>query len=636
MMNRLFSFPTLLVATLLAGSLTLPADAVSTFTVANDAPTGPGSLFEAVSDASAVPSGESVEIVFDEVFFGTPRTLVLTAPLPVVRRSLTINGPALDETGAPRVVLSGDANGSGVSDDGDLPGLQAEVPAGGGLTVRRLAFAGFRSTATPGGAIHFRPAGPASLVLEECVFRGNQGRWGGAVAVPGSGNEASVRECLFEANRANEADGGALYLGTTPGVVDRCVFRGNVAPRGGAIFTVHGATELRGCFFEQNEALGMGEGGAVLARLGLRVMDCTFSANQARAGGALFLNQMGAPAPGATIENSTFSGNVARAGSGGAIYAVGTQAVLRHCTLTLNVANRDAESTPFASGGGIAVPGAANINRIELHNSVLAGNRIGGPGPADGADVNGPAASFVSLGGNLVGIGTHLGTTFSQPGDLVGSLQQPMDARLGALGPNGGPLPTHLPHPESPVIDIGVAGPGAPLLVDQRGLPRPGGEAPDAGAVELVTLGFPAWAYFTLGGVGATLPDPEDPVVLAPHQQPEADPDGDGVPNVLEYLSGGDPLAPSWSALTRPRYFPASGELGVRFLVAAYVVPGSVEVAFELSEALDTWSPVEPSPAASFVGIVGSSREMEVLIPGITTPTHFVRMTARLVSPGGQ
>ena len=77
-------------------------------------------------------------------------------------------------------------------------------------------------------------------------------------------------------------------------------------------------------------------------------------------------------------------------------------------------------------------------------------------------------------------------------------------------------------------------------------------------------------------------------------------------------------------------------ELGVRYLVAAHVVPGSVEVHFEFSENFEHWDPVAPVPEASLVGLVGSAREMEVVLPGVTTATGFVRMTARLVGLGGE
>ena len=616
------------------GVLSLPA-AAATFTVTHDGASGPGSFRQAMADAAAVPAGTTAEIEFDAEFFAEPRRVVLDRPLPMVRRSLVIKGPEPAASGEPGVVLSGDANGSGVVDPGDVSGLFVEVPSGGLLSVQRVGFSGFRNTAYPGAAVGFRPSGPARLVLEQCVFSGNQARWGGAVSVPGEGHEVSVRECLFAGNRAEEAEGGAMYFEGSPALVEACVFRGNSARAGGAVFTSHGAVELRGCWFENNEARGMGEGGAVSARRGLRVSGSTFSGNRARAGGALFLNQMLAPAPGALIENSTFSGNVAAAASGGALYAVSTQAVIRHCTITLNHANESATDDRFAGGGGIAVPEAANINRIELHNSVVADNRRSGPGPADAVDLMGPPASFRSLGGNVVGVGGPLASVLAQPGDASGSVDQPLNAKLGPLGNNGGPLPTHLPDPESPVVDAGVPGTGEGLALDQRGLPRPGGPAPDAGAVELVTLGYADWAGHFMANQGAPSPAPGQPPVLSPAQDPEADPDGDGVPNVREYLIGSDPLRPSGDALVRVVPDPAAGGLAVRYLMASHVVPGTVEVSFDVSASLEAWLPVVPTPPSREVARSGSVREMEVILPGFGGPGYFVRLSARLADAGG-
>lgn len=472
----------------LACFLALPAGA-ATLTVLTDAATGPGSLRQALLDAAAVPSGTTAEIVFDPVFFEVPRTVVLDAPLPVVKRSLVIDGPVLAASGEPMVTVSGDFNGSGTIDQGDVAGLHLEVPAEGAATVRRVAFSGCRSTANPGGAVFFRPAGPAVLLIEHCVFTGNAGRWGGAVSMGGDGHQATVRDCVFAGNQASEHDGGAMHLGSTPALVERCIFRNNTAPGGGAIHTFHGGAVLRGCLFETNTARTIGQGGAVSARLGLKVIDCTFVGNRARAGGALFLSEMLPPATGAAIENSTFSANVATGAPGGAIYAIGTEAQLRHCTITLNHANADAVADPFAGGGGIAVPGAANENRIRLHNCVVAENQLSGPGSAAATDLQAPATSVISLGGNVIGIGDSLATVFSQPGDASGSVGQPLAAMLAALAANGGPLATHLPAPASPVIDIGVPGPNPVIDVDQRGRPRPGGAGPDAGAVERVSPG---------------------------------------------------------------------------------------------------------------------------------------------------
>ena len=327
-------------------------------------------------------------------------------------------------------------------------------------------------------------------MIEQCVFTGSSGRWGGAVSFEGDGHQVIVKNCVFTGNLATEFDGGALSLGRTPALVEGCEFRQNSAPTGGgAVHSFHGAAELRACLFEGNNALPAGVGGAVSARVGLKVTGCSFVGNQARAGGALFLNQMRTPDPGAVLINSTFSGNIALTAAGGAIYAIGTDALLRHCTVTLNQANKNGSADAFISGGGFAVPGAANVNRLQLHNCVVAGNLLNGPGPAAGTDLHGPAVSYISLGGNVIGIADTLAVVFNQPGDKTGTLAAPLAAGLAPLATAAGQWPAHGLLPEAPAVDTGVAGPEPAILVDQLGAVRPSGPAADAGAVELVVSG---------------------------------------------------------------------------------------------------------------------------------------------------
>ena len=57
------------------------------------------------------------------------------------------------------------------------------------------------------------------------------------------------------------------------------------------------------------------------------------------------------------------------------------------------------------------------------------------------------------------------------------------DPKLGPLADNGGPTRTHLPRPGSPLIN---AIPSFEAGNDQRGIPRPQGDALDIGAVEVV------------------------------------------------------------------------------------------------------------------------------------------------------
>lgn len=603
--------------------------------VVNDSASGPGSFRDALMKASGPTDGEGALVIgFDEEFFAEPRTIVLADPMPEIRRSVVIEGPPLGASGEPMVTLSGDTNGTGVVDVGDAAGLHIEVPAGGEIVLQRLRFAGCRSTAKPGGAVYFRPDDPARLTVEDCVFTGNVARWGGAISVGGEGHEVTLRGCAFVGNVASVFDGGAVHLGSTPALVEDCIFRQNTAPHGGALHTFHGETEIRGCLFEANQTAPGGRGGAISARAGLRIIASAFVDNSARTGGALFLTQMTAPAPGAYIENSTFSGNQATTASGGAIYAVNVDALLRHVTLTLNHANSQADSYVYAGGGAISIPGAASENRIRLHNCLIADNRISGPGPADTADLQGPVPGFVSLAGNVIGVGNHLAAAWSAENDRFGTLEEPLQPLLEPLDENGGALPTHMPAPDSPAVDAGVPGPDPVVPVDQRGLPRPGGDAPDAGAVELVVLGYPAWARVFLAGLDSPSPDPGGQPVLSPLQQPDSDPDQDGIPNIREYFAGTDPVRPSIDRFTIHERDAENASVTLRFRRAAYVPPGSVALSVELSETGHEWRRVSPTPPVRFVRRHGGVDEFEVVVTGLPSPAHLARLGVERVGGG--
>ncbi|MCA9774590.1 MAG: hypothetical protein KC466_19375, partial [Myxococcales bacterium] len=96
---------------------------------------------------------------------------------------------------------------------------------------------------------------------------------------------------------------------------------------------------------------------------------------------------------------------------------------------------------------------------------------------ADGACHLDPEVENASLGGNVERDAT---CGFVAPGD-----HRNADARLGPLGDNGGPTPTHLPGAGSPALGAVPADQCPPT--DQRGEPRPQGSAPacDAGAAEV-------------------------------------------------------------------------------------------------------------------------------------------------------
>lgn len=247
--------------------------------------------------------------------------------------------------------------------------------------------------------------------------------------------------------------GGAIRVqGSSSLKASSTVVRNNRAEFGGAIAALGdgGSVVLADSFFQANTAAA---GGGAIYAVGrsLSISGSTFAGNSAYDGGA-------ATAVGGqwTIGNSTFSGNRAPK-RGGAIESIQHAFVsMANCTIAGNASSR---------GGGIVADG-----ELRLTNTAIAGNSA-----ADGPDVRGEVSSF---GFNL--IGNNAGSQgFGQPGDIVGTAANPIDALLAPIALYGGMTPTRLPLPGSPLLNAGRA--TAPT--DQRGVPRPVVGA-DIGAVE--------------------------------------------------------------------------------------------------------------------------------------------------------
>jgi hypothetical protein len=93
---------------------------------------------------------------------------------------------------------------------------------------------------------------------------------------------------------------------------------------------------------------------------------------------------------------------------------------------------------------------------------------------------------IASNGYNIESPGNTCG--FDQTGDLVNITEGQLE--LGELADNGGPTMTHALLPGSVAIDViplaeCVDADGEPLTTDQRGEPRPVGDACDVGAFEV-------------------------------------------------------------------------------------------------------------------------------------------------------
>lgn len=228
---------------------------------------------------------------------------------------------------------------------------------------------------------------------------------------------------------------------------------------GGAVWAEGGFLEIRRCVFEGNRAL---EGGALfLGNMETTIVQSSFAGNEADAGGAI-LRVTGVTPQSLLIESSTLSGN--RAGfTGGAIFSEGGG------VLTIRSSTIAGNSAPLGSALTLQSIGPS---QLVLESSILEGT----------CDWPGSTYPPVSLGGNLQGPGDSCFLTHPSDHSSVA------DLGLGPLSPseNGA---VHELLAGSPAIDAALACPER----DQRGAPRPldgdgdGVAACDAGAYELGT-----------------------------------------------------------------------------------------------------------------------------------------------------
>lgn len=375
-------------------------------------------------------------------------------------------------------------------------GAIAQVPSSAPtLTIRDSVFednsvVGPATTAAPmGGAIYL---GHGTASLARVTFEGNSSAGdGGAIAVAiqssGSGTPVvTIVDSTFVENTATR-DGGALALSQfyRIDITNSTFLRNEAVIRGGSIASFGPTLNITGGRFEGSKATGMtgagGVGGAIAIRGGQSVIrNVEFSGNSATDGGAVHIYSSGV-----TLIASVLEGNIATGSGGGvavstngsftstnntyynntALYGGAVHA--RSSTrLTNNTISGNTSTSQNAATGAVDAVGLYTI----LTNNLIAGNT----GNLD------YAGGIESVGGNLFGALTS--TSGMNATDIAGTLQAPIDPRLGPLANNGGPVRTMALLNLSPARDIGVGGSSAPLT-DARGLSR-SGPKPDAGAYE--------------------------------------------------------------------------------------------------------------------------------------------------------
>lgn len=266
--------------------------------------------------------------------------------------SLLVEGPlTLNGSGAASTVIDGSLNGSGrilSASNGSttLSGLTIRNGLGGGisnvgakLTVTDCLFSG--NSADSGGAIYSTYDGDLTIRNSRFLSNTAVGAGGAVVAYGGS----SVSGCTFTGNRAEV--GGALYQVQA---VSGSTFSDNSANVGGAMVVgVYGA--VQSCVFTGNSARDYG--GAVIGSGTTEVKGCSFVANSADIGGAVY-------EPG-SVTASTFTRNAARY-YGGAL--AGPRAVT-DCVIDSNSA--------YLGGGGIFNTRVG----LTVRNSILSNNAAG-------------------------------------------------------------------------------------------------------------------------------------------------------------------------------------------------------------------------------------------------------------------
>ena len=231
--------------------------------------------------------------------------------------------------------------------------------------VTNCTFVGCRAT-TKGGAVYIGSGNVATVVdclfltnsvtagnggaLNEvenvsfCEFDGNSGAGdslhGGAILM---NNSATVKNCVFRNNsvKGKYTAGAAIY--SRGGTITDCTFSNNIATagsrtgnrHGGAVFAYDGTTKIQGCRFYDNETV-WGNGGAIAfdsskSTSSSFVRDCFFSGNKARNGDGGGV----ASCPG-IVSNCTFVANLAELSGG----AVSSCPDVRKCVLARNSAYR--------------------------------------------------------------------------------------------------------------------------------------------------------------------------------------------------------------------------------------------------------------------------------------------------------
>jgi hypothetical protein len=429
----------------------------STIAVINTNDSGPGSLRQAIANATA---GDTIHFRLTY-----PTAINLSSTL-TIGTNLAIDGP-----GASNLAISGN-NSVGVFVIN--PAITATIS---GITIEN------GSADVGGGISNF-----GTLTLSNCTMSGNTANNGGGGIFNGfTGATLTVINTTLSGNSAILGEAGGIwnFIGSTL-TVNKSTFLGNSAGYGGGAIGNDGNGTVTNSALWGNSATDYG--GAIFNTGALFVINSTLSGNSAPAGGGILNNNnLGSTL---TVRNSTLSGNSATFGGGifdygpltltnstlsgnSALYYGG--GIFSYGTLNINNSTLSGNSASDGGGGGIHTQGA-----LTAKNTIMASEPLGGN-----------CSSFFS--GAVSSQGHNLSDDFScssfltQTGDLNNI---PAGLDPSGLQNNGGPTKTIALLSGSPAVDAiprrfcTLSDQTTQVSKDQRGVARPQGLACDIGAFE--------------------------------------------------------------------------------------------------------------------------------------------------------
>lgn len=504
-----------------------PAARGAVDTVTTTADSGPGSLRNTIAAAG---SGDT--IAFSSALAG--QTIYLTSGELLIGQNLTIDasalsgGIAINGTGSSRVLEIGsetvvnlneltvtngyvnDDTGAGVLLDDATCSLTASncifsgnsgdeyggaISSFGTLTLNNCTVAGNSAIAFGGGI--FGEGGV--ITLNNCTLSENSVSDGGGGGIESEFGTLTLNDCIVSSNVANAFGGGIDAEDEGALALTNCIFLGNLSGTGGALSAETAATANE-CAFSSNISTNTAGGGAIVNYDTMTLCNCTLSSNSLNTygGGGAMVNSGtltmsncavsgnsatngyggGLYNPGAlTANNCTWSGNTAGS-TGGGIYNVGIM-TLNNCTLSGNVTSYGTDG----NGGGLFTQSQPSESATNiLVNCTVCSNSAGLYGSFGGGIYISSAIVMLTntiVAGNIAANGADVFGSYSGTPNFVGGNPQ-----LAALGNFGGPTPTMLPLPGSPVVDTGTDWVTNFLATDQRGYPRLSGPHVDIGAVE--------------------------------------------------------------------------------------------------------------------------------------------------------